>query len=139
MPTGVGPFFYPKGGNTMKTIASIGELLSLPSDLTVFILSSCPWMSEPWDAESIGYVFVLDDDDNHEVCTVPHIEESSYLTIDLETFDLWEAPAILDTETGYWNVVAILGQEYGCTLFMSSGFVESIPELHRRLQELRDK
>jgi hypothetical protein len=103
----------------------------------MFILSSCPWMAEPWEAESIGYVFVLDVGDNHEVCTVPHLDEG-YLTIDLETFDLWEEPAIFDSETGYWSVVAILGQEYGCTLFMSSGFVSSIPELHRRLLGIRE-
>jgi hypothetical protein len=138
MPTGVGPFFYPKGGNTMKTIGSIKDLLNLPSDLTMFILSSCPWMAEPWEAESIGYVFVLDEGDVHEVCTVPHLEESDNMTIDLETFDLWEVPAIFDSVSGYWNVVAILGQEYGCTLFMSSGFVLSIPELHRRLLGIKE-
>ena len=36
----------------MKTIGSIGELLSLPSDLTMFILSSCPWFV--CGAEPIG-------------------------------------------------------------------------------------
>jgi hypothetical protein len=124
----------------MKTIGSIMEVLSLQSNLAMFIMSSCPWMAEQWEAENMGYIFVLDDNDNHEVCIVPHVEDSYYreaMTIDLETFDLWEAPAYQDTTTGYWNVVAILGQEYGCTLFLSSGFAESIPALHQRLKEMR--
>jgi hypothetical protein len=78
----------------MKTIASIRDLLRLQSDLTMFILTECPWMAEPWEAESIGYVFVLDDQDVQKVssiCTVPHIEENDReaMTIDLKTFDLW--------------------------------------------------
>jgi hypothetical protein len=110
----------------------------------MFILESCPWMTAQWEPESIGHVFVLDDHDIHEVsaiCTVPHIEESDYravMTIDLATFDLWEVPAIYDKVTGYWNVVAILGEEYGCTLFMSSGFVASIPELQQRHNDINE-
>jgi hypothetical protein len=128
----------------MKTIGSIGEMLNLNSDLTMFILESCPWMTEQWGPENIGYVFVLNDRDIREVsaiCTVPHIEECDYraaMTIDLPTFDLWEAPAIFDEVTGYWNVVAILGEEYGCTLFLSSGFVASIPELYQKLSNIKE-
>ena len=121
---------------TMKTIGSISEVLSLPRDLGMFILESCPWMAEPWEPERIGYVFLLDERDINEVSTisaVPHIEE----TIDLATFDLWEAPAIYDHATGYWNLVAILGQEYGCTVFLSSEFVASIPSLQERLQAMQ--
>jgi hypothetical protein len=87
---------------------------------------------------------VLDDSDIHEmstICTVPHIDENDYraaMTIDLATFDLWEAPAIYDEVTGYWNIVAILGEEYGCTLFLSSGFVSSIPELQQRLNGIKE-
>ena len=122
----------------MKTIGSISEVLSLPGDLGRFILESCPWMTEEWEPESIGYVFVLDDRDINEVssiCTVPHIEDQAAMSIDLATFDLWETPAMYDEVTGYWNVVSILGEEYGCTLFLSSGFVASIPSLQERLQE----
>ena len=122
----------------MKTIGSISGLLSLQSDLGMFILESCPWMAEQWEPENIGYVFVLDESDIHEVCTVPHIDQSNHMTIDLETFDLWEAPAIYDDASGYWNVVAILGEEYGCTLFLSSGFVASIPALHQRLHDIKE-
>jgi hypothetical protein len=126
---------------TMKTIGSISEVLNINRDLRVFILESCPWMTEQWEPESIGYVFVLDERDIREVsaiCLVPHVKEHDYraaMTIDLATFDLWEFPAIYDPTTKYWNVVAILGEEYGCTLFMSSGFVASIPSLKERLQE----
>jgi hypothetical protein len=129
----------------MKIIGSIGEVLSLSGNLGMFILESCTWMAEQWEPESIGYVFVLNDRDIREVsaiCTVPHnIEECDYraaMTIDLLTFDLWEAPAIYDKVTGYWNVVAILGEEFGCTFFLSSGFVASIPELHQRLKNIKE-
>ncbi len=128
----------------MKTIGSINEVLSLQSDLGMFILESCPWMAEEWEPESIGYVFVLDESDIREVtaiCIVPHIDESDYreaMTIDLAIFDLWEVPAFYNPETGYWNVVAILGEEYGCNLFLSSGFVASIPALHQRLNVIRE-
>ena len=126
----------------MKTIGSISEVLSLPGDLGIFIMESCPWMAEEWQPENIGYVFVLDDRDINEVssiCTVPHIEESEYresMSIDLATFDLWETPAVYDEVTGYWNVVAILGEEYGCTVFLSSGFVASIPSLQDRIKAI---
>ena len=129
----------------MKTIGSISELLSLPGDLRMFILESCPWIAEDWQPENIGYVFLLDDRDINEVssiCTVPHIEESDYraaMTINLATFDLWETPAIYDEVTGYWNVVAVLGEEYGCAVFLSSGFVASIPPLQERLQTTQER
>ena len=123
----------------MKTIGSINEVLSLPSDLGMFILESCPWMAEEWQPENIGYVFVLDDRDINEVssiCTVPHIEDRESMTIDLATFDLWETPSFFDDTTGYWNVVAILGEAYGCSVFLSSGFVASIPILQDRLKAI---
>lgn len=129
----------------MKTIGSMTELLSLQTDLTLFILTTCPWLAEQWEPENMGYVFVLDDQDVHAVKSiwpVPHIDEvdDNYretMTIDLETFDLWEAPAYYDQDIGYWNAVAVLGQEYGCTLFLSSGFVASIPALHQRLNDIK--
>ncbi len=127
----------------MKTIGNIKGLTDLEPDLLKFILGSCPWIAERWDPENAGFVFLLDDGDIHKVtsvCTVPHIPDyRETMTIDLATFDLWEAPAYLDPTTGYWNVVAILGQEYGCALFMSSGFVESIPALHSRLLDIKEE
>jgi hypothetical protein len=129
----------------MKTIDGIEGLIDLDIDLIMFIHDSCPWIAEGWDPESTGFVFLLDDNDSHKVtsiCTVPHLPENKTddkdsMTIDLAIFDLWEAPVYYDPTTGYWNVVAILGQEYGCALFMSSGFVESIPALHERLQNIK--
>lgn len=117
----------------MKTISSIDQL---PDHLAKFIREACPWMDESWDPVSIGYVFVLDDDDIGTT-TINPIPKENYLHIDLVTFDFWEAPAFYDSVTGYWNVVAILGQEFGCVLFMSDEFVDSIPELKRRLEGMR--
>ncbi len=88
------------------------------------------------DGFEVGYIFVLDDEDIRTT-TINPIPKEEYLQIDLATFDLWEAPAIQDQVTGSWNVVAILGQEFGCTVFMSDAFVNSIPELQRRLEEMR--
>ena len=128
----------------MKTIGSIKEVLKLQSDLSIFILKSCPWLAEQWEPESIGYVFVLDEGDVGEVsaiCTVPHVRERDYreaMIIDLANFELWEVPAIYDPDTQYWNVVAILGEEYGCTVFLSSEFVASIPSLQERLQTIQE-
>jgi len=127
----------------MKTIGSIKDLLTLTSELSMLIIAECPWMAEQWDPEDIGYVFVLDDSDINKVTsvyTIPHIQDDDYrqaMTIDLETFDLWETPAIYDDSTGYWNVTAIFGGEFGCTLFLSSGFVASIPALRKRLNDIR--
>jgi len=67
----------------MKTIGSISEVLSLPRDLGMFILESCPWMAGPWEPERIGYVFVLDDRDINEVSAisaVPYIEKHNKRT-----------------------------------------------------------
>ena len=129
----------------MKIIDGIEGLVDHDIDLVKFILGSCPWIAEGWDPESTDFVFLLDDADSHKVtsvCTVPDIPESETdyresMTNDLATLDLWKASAYHDPTTGYWNVVAILGQEYGCVLFMSSGFVESIPAMHQRLQDIK--
>jgi len=117
----------------MLTISSTDHL---PDHLAVFIRETCPWMDDGWEPDSIGYLFVLDDDDIGTT-TINPIPKENYLVIDFATFDLWEEPTIQDPVTGYWNVVAILGQEFGCTVFMSDAFVESIPELKRRLEEMR--
>jgi len=116
----------------MKTISSIDKL---PDHLAVFIRESCPWMDDGWEPDSMGYLFVLDDDDIG-VTTINPLPKEEYLQIDLATFDLWEEPPIHDPVAGYWNAVVILGQEFGCTLFMSAGFVESIPALKRRLTSM---
>lgn len=133
----------------MKTIDSIQGLKDLVPDLVMFILgSSSPWIEEEWDPENSSFYFLclLDEKDSHKVTsidTVPHIPESGtnyrdLMTIDLATFDLVEAQAYCDAATGYWNVVAIFGQDYDCVLFMSSSFVESIPALHARLQDIKE-
>ncbi len=71
----------------MKTIDSIKELTDLEPDLLKFILGSCPWIAEGWDPESTGFVFLLDDNDSHKICTVPHIPDyRDSMTIDLATF-----------------------------------------------------
>lgn len=98
----------------MKTTGRIDEVLSLESLLAMFILVACPLMGEPREAESHGYVNVFDDQAEKTICTAPHNEDEDYraaMTIDLDTFDLWEYPAIHDPITGYWYVVAVLGQE----------------------------
>lgn len=114
----------------MQSISSTDQL---PDLLAEFIWETCRWMN---DGLEVGYIFVLDDEDI-ETRTINPLPKEDYLQIDLATFDFWEEPAIHDPKTGYWNVVAILGQEFGCTLFMSARFVESIPELKRRLEEIR--
>lgn len=111
----------------MQTISSTDQL---PDHLAEFIWETCPWMNDGFE---VGYIFVLDDDDIGTTTINPLPE----VQLDLATFDCWEEPAIQDQATGYWNVVAIIGQEFGCTLFMSTGFVASIPSLQRRLEEIR--
>lgn len=127
----------------MKVIGNIDEVMALNSQLASFIMASCPWVAEDWDPARLGFIYVLDDDDINivkSVCIVPQElcagdeDYQSAMTIDLEKFDLWEPPALYDKQSGYWNTVAVFGQEYGCSLLLSSGFVASIPALHGRLQ-----
>ena len=129
----------------MKTISSIEDLVDLDINLVKFILGSCPWVTKEWSAEDFGFVFVLEDSDREEVtsvCTVPHIDMSDtdyrdLMTINLESYDLWESPAFYDEGAEYWSVVALFGQDYGCVLFLSAGFVESMPALLRNLQDIK--
>jgi hypothetical protein len=129
----------------MKTIGSIKDLLDLQCEFAMHILLTCPWLAEPWNAEDIGYVFIIDDNDIGKVTSVytaPHLEDEdqSYkklMTIDLDTFDLWETPATYDDSTGYWNVTAIFGAEYGCTIFLSSNFVASLLGLQEILNDIK--
>lgn len=127
----------------MKTIDGIKGLTGLEPGLAKFIMYSCPWIAGDWNAEEIGFVFVLEDSDKiTSVCAVPHILDTDYrdlMTINLESYDLWESPAFYDEDAGYWSVVALFGQEYGCVLFLSDGFVRSIPALHANLQDIKEE
>ena len=129
----------------MKTIGSIKDLLDLQCEFAMHILLTCPWLAEQWDPEEMGYVFVIDDNDIGKVTsvyTIPHLkdEDQSYkdlMTIDLNTFDLWETPATYDPSTGYWDATAIYGQDWGCKIFLSSKFVASLPGLQEIFNEIK--
>lgn len=129
----------------MKTICNLRALASLSEDLVKFIKRISPWIQDEWDPQAIGYIFVLNLEDAYlqkTICTVPHapfddIQYIASMTIDLETYDLWESPSYFDEVSGYWNVVAILGGDYGCSLFMSAEFVHSLPRLHQTLKDLQ--
>jgi hypothetical protein len=127
----------------MKIIGSVRELRTLNRDLTMFIFETCPWMRDGWDPTEIGYLFILDENDINEqitIDTVPHEDDQEYIDsmmIDLKTFDLWEHPSIQDEKTGYWNVVAIIAGEYGCGVFLSPEYVQSIPDLQQRLMSIK--
>jgi len=43
--------------------------------------------------------------------------KGDYFQIDLVTSDLRERPAIPDPKISYWYNFAILGEDFGCTLF----------------------
>jgi hypothetical protein len=129
----------------MKIISNIKEVSTLQKDLAKFILYSCPWVEDDgWDPTQIGFIFILDDNDAHKVdslCIAPHQDhrDDNYkeqMTINLESFDLWEIPSFYDKTSGYWNVVAVFGQEFGCAVFLSDGFVSSLPTLQARLQSI---
>lgn len=51
----------------MKVIGNMKELLCLDCDLVMFILSSCPWIAEGWEPQHVGFIFLLEDGDIHEV------------------------------------------------------------------------
>jgi len=53
------------------------------------------------------------------------------MTIDLETFDMWEGDAIQDQQIGYWNVLGIVGQEYGFSIFLSESLAQLLPGFRR--------
>lgn len=129
----------------MVTIGSVEEIEFLDKKLAKFIAHCCPWIGEGWDPTRIGWIFVLGDIDvkaARSLCIVPHAYGSdsrvyrSSMTFDLTTFDLWEEPVLRDKATGFWNAVAILGQEFGFTVFMSPGLVDSLPELRATLEGL---
>lgn len=130
----------------MKIIKSIQEVLALNHDLAKFIMFACPWIVSDWEPKRLGYVFVLDDDDIDNVntlCVVPHIhdgQDDNYkesMTINLETFDLWEPP-IKDSMTGFWSLVSIIGQEYGASVFISPRYAASMPALQERLKNMHE-
>lgn len=131
----------------MRIIPSLEALRILKSKtLTSFIRKSSPWLfDDDYDAESMGYTFVLSGDDKilmQKICIVPHIpfEESEYresMTIDLSVFSEWEY-ANRDEMTGYYQAVAVVGSVYGANIFMSEDFVSSIPGLKTRLHLLME-
>lgn len=117
----------------MKILGSINDVLRLKEDLISFISAACPWINDDWNPEQIGYIFVLEEDDLEYARSLqisPHTEDS--MTIDLEVFDMWEGEAIHDS--GYWNVVGIVGQEYGFVLFVSDALAEKLPNFYRYLK-----
>jgi len=59
------------------------------------------------------------------------------MTIDLETYDLWESPSYYDENSDYWNVVAIFGNDYGCSIFMSAAFVQSLASLQKKIKSIQ--
>jgi hypothetical protein len=124
----------------MKIIGSKKEAMSIDDGLARFVLSACPWIHDDWDPERIGWIFILDDNDlklARSLCIVPHRMKSdpvysASMNIDLEEFDTWEGEAFHDEATSYWNVVAIVGQEYGFSIFIADSLVEQLPNFKLR-------
>lgn len=132
----------------MKIISFIEEVSAIENkDLVAFIMSSCTWLTGSWRPEEIGYIFIINDDDictMSSLCIAPDIledEDQSYrqsVTIDLAAFDLWES-AVFDPASCYWEAVAIVGQEYGCSVFISDIFVRSVPGLLENLIKVQQQ
>jgi len=78
MPSRCGAFLFTPKEVTMKTI---GRIDKLPDLLSVFIRETCPWMDEDWEPDSIGYLFVLDDDDIGTT-TINPLPKEDYFAID---------------------------------------------------------
>jgi len=124
----------------MKVIGTKKEVFSLPNNLAQFVAISCPWLDDYWDPERIGWIFILDENDYEyarSLCIVPlrmkdDPEYSASMNIDLEEFDTWEGEAFHDEVSGYWNVVGIVGQEYGFVVFIADDLVEQLPNFKRR-------
>lgn len=129
----------------MKIIPSLSSLVTVEDkDLADFIRDKSPWLfDDDYDAETMGYTFVLSGHDNilvRELCIVPHIafDETEYreeMTIDFSTFDQWEY-ANRDEATGYYQAVLVIGSVYGANIIMSADFVRSITGLQERLNSL---
>ncbi len=87
----------------MKVIGSMKEISALENDLAEFIMFSCPWLADgEWDPMRFGFIFILNNQDSGKVtsiCAVQHVSDldedyKAQMTIDLESFDLWESPAV---------------------------------------------
>jgi len=123
----------------MKIIGNKKDVLALPKNLSQFISISCPWLDAYWDPEQIGWIFILEEDDlqyARSLCIVPQRlkddpEYTASMHIDLEEFDTWEGEAFHDEVSGYWNVVGIVGQEYGFVVFIDDALVEQLPNFKR--------
>jgi hypothetical protein len=121
----------------MKILGTISEVLSLPEGLSQFISTTSPWIHDNWDPEQIGWIFVLDDNDLESARSLnitPHNMDAP-LIIDLDEFDLFEF-VISDPETDYWNLVAIVGQEYGFSVFLPNVLTNQLPNLRRQINHL---
>ena len=117
----------------MKILSSINDVLRLNSDLSQFITSTCPWISPSWDPKQIGYIFVLDEDDLEDTLALPVAEDVS---INLDLYNLFEGDPIYDPDTQYWNLVGIIGQEYGFSVFLPDKLINHLPNLRRKLNHL---
>ena len=132
----------------MRIIPSLEALNSLKNiPLVDFIKESSPWLqTEDWDAESMGYTFILSEQDSilmRTLCIVPHapFDDQEYrqqMTIDLSTYNEWEH-ATYDSKTKYYQAVTVVGSVYGANIFMSESFVKSIPNLKQTLEQLIEK
>ena len=113
----------------MKILNNVAEVLSLNEGLASFISASCPWIYDNWNPEQIGHIFVLDEEDLEYARCLPISPHA--MTLDLEEFNMWEGEAIHDQ--GYWNVVGIVGQEFGFVLFLSNSIVQLLPNFKRNI------
>jgi len=126
----------------MKILGNVQEVMLLDARLSQFVFSACPWIGDEWEPEQIGWIYILDQEDLEiakSLCVVHHVtgnnqEYLASMTIDLETFDRWEGEAIQDPETGYWNVVGIVGQEYGFSIFVSQALVKLLPGFRKKIR-----
>ena len=124
----------------MKILGNLTDLMALEERLCRFVSASCPWLDDHWEPERLGWIFILDENDlqyARSLCIVPHRlkddpEYSASMTIDLEEFDAWEGEALHDLDSGYWNVVAVVGQEYRFSIFIADALVEQLPNFKRR-------
>ena len=121
----------------MRIIPNI-EALNLVEDdaLVEFIKESSPWLAEGFDSETVGYVFILYEEDSFimtKVYCVPHLpfaneDYREIMTIDLTTFEDWEY-VMYNKKSKYYQALAIFGSDYGADLYMSESFVSAVPNL----------
>jgi len=132
----------------MKIIGNAQEIMLLDVKLSQFVFRTCPWIHDDWEPEQIGWIFILNKEDlkaARSLCVVPHcdsINDNEYMmsmTIDLEMFDTWEGQGIYDDASGYYNVVGIIGQEYGFTIFIEASLVQQLPKFKKNYLIYKDQ